>query len=266
MSKREKVCILLGLWIAFWLGSGAFADAGSKGEDELVPVKIVRVGMEPTSGQAVVILANIPETQALVIWIGHFEANAISSEIQGVAHPRPLTHDLLDHVIREAGFNLRRVVITHLADSTYHATMEMEKGGTAMDMDARPSDSLVMALKFQAPVFVSRPLFREKAVSLREEPPEMQYGFSLQELTAPLAQAFSFPEGHGVLVSDVREGGLAHQSGLERGDIVLEVDGNAVRDLVSAREALDRAGTALLIKVFREGKYMDLHLPAPETE
>jgi len=258
------MAILLG-WVAS-ICEGASTEIAPR-EPGLVPVKILRVGMEATSGQSWVILADIPETRALVIWIGHFEANAISSELKGMVHPRPLTHDLLEHVIHEAGFTIQKVVITHVVEGTYHATMVIEKRGKAIEIDARPSDSLVMALKFQSPILVTESLLREKAISLREGGDvERGYGFVLQELTPALARAFSFPSEHGVLASDIQGGSPAEKSGFKRGDILVEVNGKVVEDLMSARQALHGTKGELRVKVFRKGGYTNLTLPALETD
>jgi bifunctional DNase/RNase len=226
-------------------------------------MKIVRVGMETNSGQYLVVLTDFAGSRALVIWIGPFEANAISSEIEGVVHPRPMTHDLLGHVIHEAGFTVQRVVITHVSDGTYHAFLAMEKEGRAVRIDARPSDSLVMALKFQAPIFATRSLLRERAVSMQSEGNvENQYGFSLQELTHSLARAFAFPSTKGALISDISKGGPAESSGLSRGDILVEVNGNRVKDVNSAREEFTAARGEVRVKIFRRGGYTDLRLPS----
>ena len=82
-----------------------------------------------------------------------------------------------------------------------------------------------MALKFKAPLLISRSLFKGKAVLLAWTPKTVEepYGLALQELTAPLAASFSFPAGKGVLVADVKEGSRADQDGLERGDILVQM-------------------------------------------
>ena len=102
------------------------------------------------------------------MWIGPCEAEAINAEMHGIKHPRPLTNDLLETIIQKANGKVRRVAVTHNKEGVYYATLTMEMGTTLLDIDARPSDSIVMALKFKAPVYVSKSLFSELSIPLTE--------------------------------------------------------------------------------------------------
>ncbi|MDP3040390.1 MAG: bifunctional nuclease family protein, partial [Deltaproteobacteria bacterium] len=153
-------------------------------QKEFLQVKVHQLVIDPTTMQPVVFLADSLEERALPIWIGPFEANAINAVIQGTQPPRPLTHDLLENIIRKTNGKVQRIVITHSKDGIYYATMVVEKEGTMVEIDARPSDSIVMALKFKAPIYVSKNLFREMAIPLGEQKEiEERYGLSIQELT-----------------------------------------------------------------------------------
>ena len=140
----------------------------------------------------------------LPVCIGLFEADAIYPEMQAITHRCPLAHDLLERIIRTSKGMIRRVIITHHKEGIYYATIEMERDGSLIEIDARPSDSIVMALKFNSPIYVTKKLFSEMAipVGVRKEGDE-HYGLTLQELTDNLAEYFSFGSTRGVLVSGI---------------------------------------------------------------
>ena len=239
------------------------ADSGSvvPAEKDLLEVKVHRVVLDPLSKQYVVVLSDPAEQRALLMWIDVFVASAIQSEMQDAYHPRPLTHDLLENIIQQAGLKVRRIVITHEKANIYYATIQMEKSGTLIDIDARPSDSIVLALKFERPIYIAAGLFNEKSIFLGEqEGIEGTYGLKLQDLTPPLADAFSFASVEGVLVSDVREGSHAEKDGIERGDIFVEVGGEAVDSVGSMRLALKRIDATALARIFRKGHYLSINL------
>jgi bifunctional DNase/RNase len=230
-------------------------------QKELLQVKVHGPVVGPTSKQPVVLLADSLEEYALPIWIGLFEANAIYSEIRGIKHRRPLTHDLLERIIQKANGKIHRIVITHQKEGIYYATIVMEKGGSLVEIDARPSDSIVMALKFKAPIFVSKSLFTEMAIPLGEHKEiEERYGLSLQELNPSLAQYFSFGSTHGVLVSEVRKGSRAEKDGIERGDIFVEVGGQSVEDVMKLKDALAKGKTAVQARIFRKAHFLSITL------
>ncbi|MEJ2726241.1 MAG: DUF151 domain-containing protein, partial [Deltaproteobacteria bacterium] len=252
-------------------GSAAWNGQSAAGmEDEgLLRVNVYRLIVDPLRDQPVVMLSDDLEKRALPIWIGFAEANAIGSEMEGIHHTRPLTHDLMERVIQESDIRMHRAVITHLEEGTYYATLVLERAGKLMEIDARPSDSIVMALKFKAPIFVTSSLFDAQAVALsRSEDVEKSYGLSFQALTPELARAFSFGSTHGLLVSDVAEGSAAEQDGIKRGDIFVELGGQAVKDVISIREALEKKIPALGARIFRKSQYLSvtLHLGSRREE
>ncbi len=228
---------------------------------ELLQVKIQRLTIDPSSNQPVVFLADLQEERALLIWIGPCEANAMNMEMEGTKAPRPQTHDLLQRVIQRMKAKIQKVVITHSQDGIYFANLVLEREGEVIEIDARPSDSMVLALKVKAPVFVAGKMFREMSVSMREERgAEAQYGITAQELTPSLAQSFSFQSTQGVLVSDIRPGSPAEKDGLQRGDIIAEMGGEATPDLRNLRAVLDKMEGPVKAKVFRKGEYIFLTL------
>jgi bifunctional DNase/RNase len=259
------------LWFTMFMGPFGEAGAGmdlspASEQSKLLPVKVYRLILDPVSQNPVVVLSDSLEERALPIWIDDFEANAIHSEMEGIKHRRPLTHDLLESIIKTASAKIHQIVITQLKENIYYATIRMEVAGTFTEIDARPSDSIVIALKFKAPLFVSRDLFIDKAVLLSERKEiEQYYGLTLQNLTPSLAQAFAFESTQGTLVSDVRQGSRADKDGLERGDIFVALDEGPVDDVTAVRHALEKGKTLLKAKIFRKGEFLAVSLH-PEEE
>lgn len=264
---KEKTIVFLataGLWLAasiWFCGQTVAKDSISiaAGESRLLQVTVYRLIVDPASKQPVVVLADSPEERGLLIWIDYFEANAINSEMEEISHRRPLTHDLLESIIQKANLNIQRVIISHLDEGIYYATILIERGSSLMEIDARPSDSIVMALKFNVPIFVSEKLFRDASIPLVEqEAVEERYGLTFQELTPSLAKAFSFGSTRGVLVSGVTKQSRAEKDGIERGDIFVEVGGQATKDLTSMRNALKKSKPPVEATIFRKAHFISI--------
>ena len=120
----------------------------------MVEMTVQRVGIDP-SRQALVILADEEERRLLPIMIGLFEAQSIAMAISGEDIGRPLTHDLLLSVIEETGSTLRCIEVTRLANRTFFALLHIECDGDELEIDARPSDAIALALRADAPIFVA---------------------------------------------------------------------------------------------------------------
>jgi bifunctional DNase/RNase len=118
-----------------------------------VVVESVRVHM--LTSQHVVLLKETERERYLPIWIGPWEANAIATRLQGVTAERPLTHDLFAAVLAELGVTVHRVVVSSLADETFHATLELELNGRVYAIDARPSDALALAVRTGVRIYAS---------------------------------------------------------------------------------------------------------------
>ncbi len=120
----------------------------------MIRVRHIRV-IEDHAGNPVVLLSD-PETgMELPIWIGEVEAFAIQRELEGVQLPRPMTHDLMRNILVELGVELVRVEINELHDNTYYATLVLRWNGRTFFIDARPSDSIALAVRMNAPVYVA---------------------------------------------------------------------------------------------------------------
>ena len=106
------------------------------------------------------VLKDVTSDTVLPIWMGIFEANAIATEIEKLAWPRPTTHDLLRNLIENMNYRLDRVVITELKDDTFYAILWLsqigeETDGEVMTVDARPSDAIALALRADCPIYVA---------------------------------------------------------------------------------------------------------------
>jgi len=120
-----------------------------------IEVKIRALMMDPNSGTPIIILKDVNSETMLPIWVGAYEANAIALEIEKIAPPRPMTHDLLRNLIIELGMKVERVVVTSLRDNTFYAVIELTSGnGDPMRLDSRPSDAIALALRADCPIFV----------------------------------------------------------------------------------------------------------------
>ncbi|MGD2270010.1 MAG: DUF151 domain-containing protein [Desulfobacterales bacterium] len=256
------------VWVAFILltrPSGnipaeAIVPVASKQKD-LLPVKVHRLTVDPQSKQPVVSLSDSREENALLIWIGFFEARAIYSEMHGIKHSRPLTHDLLEKTIQRVNGKIHHIVITHTKDNIYYATLVIKRGDSLVEIDARPSDSIVMALKFKAPIFVSKALFKDMAIPVeKQDLEEEEYGLILQDLTPSLAKYLSYKSNRGVLVSGVRKGSRAEQDGIEEGDIIVEIGGEIITDVVAMKDALASNKRPVKARIFRKTHYLSITL------
>ncbi len=248
------------LAVFLWPRAGHSIPTAAPGKD-LIQVKIQKLGLDPNSGQPVVFLADADEERVLPIWIGPCEANALNTELEGTKPPRPLTHDLTERIIQALKGKIQRVIITRVKDGIYYATLVIDKEGSLLEVDARPSDSIVLARKSKAAIFVAKDLFREMSVPLQERKrAEETYGITVQELTPPLALSFSFPASKGVLVADVQEGSRAEKDGVQRGDILVEAGGEATPDIQSFRTVLSAGKALLKARIFRKGAFVSLTL------
>ena len=118
--------------------------------------------IDPSSNNPIVILRD-PQSQVfLPIWIGLFEASAIQLGLESVSSPRPRTHDLLASMLRTLGSEVVKVVVADLRDQTFYAVIHVRRGAEELEIDARPSDAIALALRTNSPVFVARAVL-EKA-------------------------------------------------------------------------------------------------------
>lgn len=130
----------------------------------LVEMAVESVRVHMLSNRHVVILKDVARDRYLPIWIGPWEASAIAMKLQGLAAERPLTHDLFVAALRELGVRIDRVVISELADETYHARLVLERGGAEVELDARPSDCVALAVRTDVRILVAEEVLEQAAL------------------------------------------------------------------------------------------------------
>jgi bifunctional DNase/RNase len=147
-----------------------------------IEVKIRALMMDPNSGTPIIILKDVQSDTMLPIWVGAYEANAIALEIEKIAPPRPMTHDLLRNLIIQLGVQVERVVVTRLQDNTFFAEIEMRNSdGNLMRLDSRPSDAIALALRADCPIFVDMEVIKASRNTIPSEEVEESEGAATEE-------------------------------------------------------------------------------------
>jgi bifunctional DNase/RNase len=111
--------------------------------------------------QYVVVLEDVDKTRLVPIWIGVNEGNAIALEMQGEKFPRPLTHDLIVNLLKSLGAQIEKVVINDLRDNSYYALIHLKVNGKTLAIDARPSDSLALAVRVACPIYIDEKVLKK---------------------------------------------------------------------------------------------------------
>jgi bifunctional DNase/RNase len=120
----------------------------------LIEMTIKGLMVDPVTNMPIVILKDRVGDRVLPIWVGIFEANAIALQIENIATPRPMTHDLLRNVISDLDGRVDQVVVSDLKDNTFFAIIHLTVKGERVVIDSRPSDAIALALRTRAPILV----------------------------------------------------------------------------------------------------------------
>jgi bifunctional DNase/RNase len=230
---------------------------------ETVRVEVQGVTIDPGLNLPVVFLQDVEKKKSIPIWIGVSEAQAIFLELQGTPPPRPLTHDLMKNILEQVGVQFEKVVVNELKGSTYYAHIHLSSAGKPLEVDSRPSDAIALALRFRRPIFVAKELF-DTALPPGLEPASAKIsGVTVQNLTKELATHFNLPETTGVLVADV--GTASGEESLQRGDVIVAVAGETVRNVNDFRDKLNQEkGHAAALRILRDGKEVEVQLTPKE--
>jgi uncharacterized protein len=132
--------------------------------NELVAMSIKGLMLDPVSNSPIVVLKDDDDKFFLPIWVGIFEANAIALQLENITTPRPMTHDLLRNMIAELNARVIRIVINDLRDSTFFAQIRLAVGAgldRTLEVDARPSDAIALALRTEAPIYVAQSVLEQ---------------------------------------------------------------------------------------------------------
>ncbi|MBE55762.1 MAG: hypothetical protein CL479_04190 [Acidobacteria bacterium] len=117
--------------------------------------------LDPTTKMPIVILRDNKGDNVLPIWVGSPEANAIALQIENVATPRPMTHDLLRNVIQDLKGEVQKIVVCDLKENTFYAMIYLLVNEEVVAIDARPSDAIALAVRVKAPIFVEETVMSE---------------------------------------------------------------------------------------------------------
>ncbi|MCK5353167.1 bifunctional nuclease family protein [bacterium] len=132
--------------------------------------KIKGLIMDPLTNSPIVILQSLEKNTLLPIWVGIFEANAIALQIERIDTPRPLTHDLIKNILLQLDANVDKIVVTDLQENTFYAVIHLKMNGDHITIDSRPSDAIALALRTDAPIYVTEEVIKNsRNISLEKE-------------------------------------------------------------------------------------------------
>ena len=131
-----------------------------------VEVRIRGLMMDPATNMPIVVLKDVSSDAVMPIWVGIFEAQSIAFELEKLAAPRPMTHDLTRNLIHNLNAALERVVISELRDETFYATLWLKQGEETLMVDARPSDAIALSLRFDCPIYVAEKVMDSARLSI----------------------------------------------------------------------------------------------------
>jgi len=178
MSRTHIALVVIALAVLPAASGAEEAHKAAPEKDDAAPaavqIEVHGIASAPGSDAPAVILITLDKTKFLPIFVGENEAAAIWRYVNDVETPRPMTHDLLADVIDKLGGKPRKVTVTELKDGTFHARIEIAVGDKIVEIDARPSDAIALALKTDTDVYVATQVMEEagRPAPDREKPPE----------------------------------------------------------------------------------------------
>ncbi len=138
----------------------------------MIEMKVMGIAIDTASGSPIIVLNDKENRKALPIWIGSAEASAIIRKIENIKVLRPMTHDLIIDVVEKTGYQVSRVEINDVEKDTYFSTIFLSNGENEVTIDSRPSDAIAVAIRVQAPIFVSAKVLADGSVSCDSEKDE----------------------------------------------------------------------------------------------
>ncbi len=262
--------LCLVLWLnCNWLRQGHAASPPPP--THLLELQVKGITVDPDGNVPVMILEAPTSHKAFPMWIGKQEAQAIAIELQGLPTPRPLTHMLLRNILTNLQVKVERIVIHDLQDNTFFASIFLKQGQSGHTIDARPSDAIALAIATKAPILMA-PHVLQAVQTIPTSPavttPNLvakKFGMHMQTLDERLARAFHLPNAGGVLVAFVEERSQAARGGINRGDIIMRVDGQAIKTLDDLMVVLTTESSGQhTLKVMRQQRELTIRLQPPE--
>ena len=138
----------------------------------MIEMKVMGIAIDTASGSPIIVLNDKENRKALPIWIGSAEASAIIRKIENIKVLRPMTHELIIDVVEKTGYQVSRVEINDVEKDTYFSTIFLSNGENEVTIDSRPSDAIAVAIRVQAPIFVSAKVLADGSVSCDSEKDE----------------------------------------------------------------------------------------------
>jgi len=133
----------------------------------MIEMKVSGIVLDPQSRSPIVVLRDIPERRALMIWIGAPEANAIMLAIENVPLARPATHDLFVSALTQLGNKVSSVMVNRMEDNTFFAALKVSNGkNKSIEIDSRPSDAIAIALRTESPIFVAEEVMASSSIPI----------------------------------------------------------------------------------------------------
>ena len=152
----------------------------------MIQVKVRNIGLDSITGSPIVMLSNIEnEDEIFPIWIGVAEAEGIILSQSGVQTPRPLTYDLMKNIIESLGGQVEHVAITDKKENAYIAEIVINKDGEELRIDARPSDAINIALRFNAPIYLEEDVVQKVNLKDIQEASEKQENAQIEKMEKP---------------------------------------------------------------------------------
>lgn len=133
---------------------------------------IYGVSFDLVGKQPIVLLKTAEGNRFLPIWIGHAEAAAILTKLQGAATPRPMTHDLFTAVLGELEAKVEKISVTDLKENTFYAVITLLRDGGEIEVDSRPSDAIALAVRVDAPIFAADAVIDEASIEFEGDEPD----------------------------------------------------------------------------------------------
>ena len=139
----------------------------------MIEMRVMGIAIDTATGSPIIVLNDLENRKALPIWIGSAEAGAIIRKIENIKVIRPMTHDLVIEILKKTGYNIDRVEINDVEEDTYYSTIWLTNDeGEEKEVDSRPSDAIALAIRVNAPIFVSSKVLADGSVSCDAEKDE----------------------------------------------------------------------------------------------
>lgn len=243
--------------------------------DDMVPVELATVGVDPLAGSPLVLLREAGSGDVVPISIGPVEAQAILRAIESVATPRPMTHDTMTLMIREMGGRLERILVDGLVDNSYYGILDIRLDGapdTPVFIDTRPSDGLALAVRTGASILVAPDVLQsmegQAFEGLSDDQMVTALGITVGPATDDIRAQFDLPDDPGLVVTRVV--GEARNQGVEAGALLLSVNGdipeNPMAFLHLIQEIEDGENATIRYWLDGEERSIELDTDVPDGE